>query len=132
MFYQKIAYADRKIIQKINSISSEYNLNFSDLRVFSYLSKTKDCNISSICAYYDLDRALLSRTINKLKQMKLIHISKNEDKREKIISLSTKAKEIYFDINIKLQAFDETLLSPLNSDEKYMLFNLLDKINKNL
>lgn len=85
-----------------------------------------------ICEHYKIDKAMLSRIISKLKKLELIKYLQAEDKREKIISLSEKGKEIYLKINEVIRKYEKEILADLNTKDREKLLELLDCINNKL
>lgn len=132
MFFQKIAYANRKILCKVNDILNLYGLNTSDWRVFLYLSMHQSSNITLICEFYEIDRAILSRNVAKLEKLGFLEFLSPDDKREKFITLSTKGKEVFFDANIKIRRYESEVFSVLTKEEKDLFLKLVDSINHNL
>lgn len=132
MFFQKITYMHRKIIQKVNEILKPYQLNTSDWRVFMYLSIYQNSNLSSISDFYNMDKAILSRNVSKLEKLGFLEFLSSNDKREKLITLSSKGKEIFFDINILIRKYEKTILSTICKDDEEKLFKLIDIINDSL
>lgn len=132
MFFQKIALLHRKMIYKINEILKPFHLNTSDWRVFLYLSQVEQSSLIQICEFYSIDKAILSRNVAKLHKFDFIIFLESQDKREKIISLSPKGKEIYFKINFLIRTYESKILEDLNTKEKQELNHIIDKINLNL
>lgn len=119
-------------MQKINEILKPYSLNTSDWRVFVYLSINKNSNLSSISEFYNMDKAILSRNVSKLKKLGFLEFLSSNDKREKLITLSAKGKEIFFDINILIRKYEKEVLSSIGKDDEEKLFKLIDIINDTL
>lgn len=132
MFFKKITYANRKIVSKLNEILKPFNINATDWRIFAYLSSTKSASLSEICEFYQMDKALTSRICKKLENLDYIEFSTSNDKREKIISLSLKGKELYFDAHILISEYEKQVSMDLDYAEFGMFINILDKINKKL
>ncbi|MBT0879417.1 MULTISPECIES: MarR family transcriptional regulator [unclassified Campylobacter] len=132
MFFKKITYANRKIISKVNEILKPFNINATDWRVFYYLSSTKSASLSEICEFYQMDKAIASRICKKLEKANYLEISSSNDKREKIISLSLKGKELFFDANILISNYEKQICDDLDYAEFGLFINMLDKINKKL
>ena len=132
MFLKKIIILNRKIINNINEILNPFGINATDWRIFVYLSDKDSSTLSEISNFYQMDKAITSRISSKLLKLELIEFTKSNDKREKIISLSTKGKELYFDASIKISNFEKKLTKNLDIMQKSIFINILDEINKKL
>lgn len=132
MFLKKIIALNRKIINNINEILNPFGINATDWRIFVYLSEKDNSTLSEISNFYQMDKAITSRTSSKLLKLELIEFNQSNDKREKIISLSTKGKELYFDASIKISNFEKKLTKNLDIMQKSIFINILDEINKKL
>ncbi|WP_044598917.1 hypothetical protein [Campylobacter peloridis] len=75
---------------------------------------------------------MLSRIVSKLKKQAYIEFLQAEDKREKIITLSPRGKEIYFDANVRIRQYEKEILDILKQDDQDKLLKLLDYINEKI
>lgn len=75
---------------------------------------------------------MLSRVVSKLAKLEYIEFLKADDKREKIITLSAKGKEIYFDANVRIRQYEKEILDILKQDDQDKLLKLLDYINEKI
>ncbi|TKX28108.1 hypothetical protein CQA38_09100 [Campylobacter sp. MIT 12-5580] len=132
MFFQKIALMHRKIVYNVNKILKPFGLSLSDWRVFLYLSHTKSTALVPICEFYDLDKAMLTRSVSKLHKLGFIEFLEAEDKREKIITLSASGKAIYYDINFCIREYEAKILADINAKDKEFFIQIIDKINQKL
>lgn len=132
MFFQKIAIMQRKIVYNINQILKPFGLSVGDWRVFLYLSRTKSSALAPICEFYEVDKAVLTRIATRLYKLGFIEFLESDDRREKIIALSAKGKEAYYDISFCIREYENKVLCDIKSDEKDLLLQMIDKINHNL
>ncbi|WP_280642222.1 MarR family winged helix-turn-helix transcriptional regulator [Campylobacter ornithocola] len=109
-----------------------FGLKSSDWRVFVYLNHHQNSTLAPICEFYQMDKAILSRVVSKLGKLGYIEFLKANDKREKIITLSAKGKEVYFDANFCIRQYEKEILGILNSQDQEKLLKLLDYINKKI
>lgn len=79
-----------------------------------------------------MDKALLSRAVSKLAKLGYIDFLKSDDKREKIITLSTNGMKVYHDANIYIREYEKEILSILNIQDQEKLLKLLDYINEKI
>ncbi|HEC1728249.1 TPA: winged helix DNA-binding protein [Campylobacter lari] len=132
ILFQKITYTNRKILYKVNEILKPFGLKSSDWRVFVYLNQHGYSTLAPICEFYQMDKAILSRVVSKLTKLEYIEFLKADDKREKIITLSAKGKEIFFDANVCIRKYEKEILDILDEQDQEVLLKLLDYINEKI
>ncbi|RKO65456.1 hypothetical protein CKA54_01165 [Campylobacter sp. P255] len=96
------------------------------------MSYHQNSALAPICEYYQMDKALLSRAVSKLAKLGYIDFLKSDDKREKIITLSTNGMKVYHDANIYIREYEKEILSILNIQDQEKLLKLLDYINEKI
>ncbi|EFB0442004.1 winged helix DNA-binding protein, partial [Campylobacter lari] len=116
----------------VNEILKPFGLKSSDWRVFVYLSHHQNSTLAPICEFYQMDKAILSRVVSKLTKLEYIEFLKADDKREKIITLSAKGKEIFFDANVCIRKYEKEILDILDEQDQEVLLKLLDYINEKI
>ncbi|HIA7121909.1 MarR family winged helix-turn-helix transcriptional regulator [Campylobacter lari] len=132
ILFQKITYTNRKILYQVNEILKPFGLKSSDWRVFVYLNQHGYSTLSPICEFYQMDKAMLSRVVSKLVKLEYIEFLKADDKREKIITLSAKGKEIFLDANAYIRKYERNILDILDVKDQERLLKLLDYINEKI
>ncbi|MCV3482031.1 hypothetical protein L8X36_00625 [Campylobacter sp. CNRCH_2014_0184h] len=85
-----------------------------------------------MCEFYQMDKAILSRVVSKLAKLEYIEFLKADDKREKIITLSAKGKEIFLDANACIRKYERNILDILDVKDQERLLKLLDYINEKI
>ncbi|EAI7260604.1 winged helix-turn-helix transcriptional regulator [Campylobacter lari] len=132
ILFQKITYTNRKILYQVNEILKPFRLKSSDWRVFVYLNQHGYSTLAPICEFYQMDKAMLSRVVSKLAKLEYIEFLEADDKREKIITLSAKGKEIFLDANAYIRKYERNILDILDVKDQERLLKLLDYINEKI
>ncbi|EAJ5672876.1 winged helix-turn-helix transcriptional regulator [Campylobacter lari] len=132
ILFQKIIYTNRKILYQVNEILKPFGLKSSDWRVFVYLNQHGYSTLAPICEFYQMDKAMLSRVVSKLAKLEYIEFLEADDKREKIITLSAKGKEIFLDANAYIRKYERNILDILDVKDQERLLKLLDYINEKI
>ncbi|EAI4297472.1 winged helix DNA-binding protein [Campylobacter lari] len=132
ILFQKITYTNRKILYQVNEILKPFGLKSSDWRVFVYLNQHDCSTLAPICEFYQMDKAILSRVVSKLAKLEYIEFLKADDKREKIITLSAKGKEVFLDANAYIRKYERNILDILDVKDQERLLKLLDYINEKI
>ncbi len=116
------------------SASGQYRKMFGvgivEWRVIALLAVEPETTANSVSNVIGLDKALVSRTVKKLKELEIITISKSEkDGRHQYLSLSPKGKALHDEILTVALERESKLLEVLSQDERELLISLLQKLN---
>ena len=116
------------------SASGQYRKMFGvgivEWRVIALLAVEPETTANSVSSVIGLDKALVSRTVKKLKELEIIIISKSEkDGRHQYLSLSPEGKALHDEILTVALERESKLLEVLSQDERELLISLLQKLN---
>ncbi len=108
-------------------------MKLSPNEVIVLTSLEKICNASEIAENYNVSKALISRSVKRLKNLELIEVSISVvDKREQILTLTDKGREVA-DVAFKaIDSFMAQAYADFSDDEKEVLTALLSKMLFNL
>ena len=122
----------RKIALKLTKIYDEALID-TGIKVTQYnllknIEKISTPNIKNLAIATQLDRSTLTRNIKKLQRMKLVFLKFGEDKRNKILSLTSHGKQILIKANIAWESIQDKVSKNLGEDKK----NIFDLTIKNI
>ena len=102
--------------------------------VFIFIGKAEGkITQQTVADYMRMDKAAMVRIIDYLQNEKLItKKTNNENRREFILKLSTKGKQVLKKLDKKMEVLHGKVFDGMNTTEKKMLFQLLEKISYNL
>ena len=121
--------------KQINADLEKDNLTFSQTTILMFIIMNKDKKINQriIEQEFNLSNPTVTGILNRLEKKDFIkRINDISDKRRKNIIPNKKAYEFIKTLEIKKQQMEENMLKDISKDEKDILFNILEKINKNL
>ena len=122
----------RQIALKLTKIYDEALID-TGIKVTQYsllnnIEKIGTPNIKNLAIATQLDRSTLTRNLEKLERMKLVFLKFGDDKRNKILSLTSHGKQILIKANIAWEIIQDKVSKNLGEDKK----NIFDLTIKNI
>ncbi|MDA0764433.1 MAG: MarR family winged helix-turn-helix transcriptional regulator [Proteobacteria bacterium] len=122
----------RQIALKLTKIYDEALID-TGIKVTQYsllknIEKIDTPNIKNLAIATQLDRSTLARNLEKLERMKLVFLKFGDDKRNKILSLTSHGKQILIKANIAWEIIQDKVSKNLGEDKK----NIFDLTIKNI
>ncbi len=122
----------RQIALKLTKIYDEALID-TGIKVTQYsllknIEKNGTPNIKNLAIATQLDRSTLARNLEKLERMKLVFLKFGDDKRNKILSLTSHGKQILIKANIAWEIIQDKVSKNLEEDKK----NIFDLTIKNI
>ena len=122
----------RQIALKLTKIYDEVLID-TGIKVTQYsllnnIEKIGTPNIKNLAIATQLDRSTLARNLEKLERMKLVFLKFGDDKRNKILSLTSHGKQILIKANIAWEIIQDKVSKNLGEDKK----NIFDLTIKNI
>ena len=122
----------RQIALKLTKIYDEALID-TGIKVTQYsllknIEKIGTPNIKNLAIATQLDRSTLTRNLEKLERMKLVFFKFGDDKRNKILILTSHGKQILIKANIAWESIQDKVSKNLGEDKK----NIFDLSIKNI
>ena len=122
----------RQIALKLTKIYDEALID-TGIKVTQYsllknIEKIGTPNIKNLAIATQLDRSTLARNLEKLERMKLVFLKFGDDKRNKILKLTSHGKQILIKANIAWETIQDKVSKNLEEDKK----NIFDLTIKNI
>ncbi|NOU50127.1 winged helix-turn-helix transcriptional regulator [Pseudoalteromonas sp. JBTF-M23] len=107
----------------------EAGLTVPQWRVIAHLAQQKTCSAKRLCDLAEIDKSTMSRAVKQLTDKQLIELCADpNDKRAKLLSLTTQGEALYAQLSPKALKWEEALLVELSNDERTLLRSVMDKI----
>ncbi|MEW9676698.1 MarR family transcriptional regulator [Lentibacillus sp. L22] len=119
----------RYIAKEMNNLLREYGLYASQWSIIYCLEKFGSMTQTEIWKYLNVEAPTVTRTITRLENNGWIIRTQGNDKRERVIALTSDAKDKFATIHQKMDRLEESMLASFTSEEKADLQQLLLKIN---
>ena len=122
----------RQIALKLTKIYDEALID-TGIKVTQYsllknIEKIGTPNIKNLAIATQLDSSTLVRNLKKLERMKLVFLKFGDDKRNKILGLTSRGKQILIKANIAWEIIQDKVSKNLGEDKK----NIFDLTIKNI
>ena len=126
----RIARTANKINQTITTLLSEDGIAIEQRILLEILASCDKANQTTLATMLNKSTATISRTLDSLeKKGFIVKKSIKGDKRVNVIEVSSSGKAILESTEAKVIAFRTNLTQKLTSEEKELLFSLLDKLS---
>ncbi len=126
----RIARTANKINQTITSILSEDGIAPEQRILLEILTSCDQANQTTLATMLNKSATTISRTLDSLEKKDfIVKKSIKGDKRVNVIEVTEHGKAILESTEAKVIAFRETLAQKLTSEEKELLFLLLEKLS---
>ena len=124
----------RQIALKLTKIYDEAlidtGINVTQYSLLKNIEKIGTPNIKNLAIAAQLDRSTLARNLEKLERMKLVFLKFGDDKRNKILSLTSHGKQILIKANIAWENIQDKVSKNLGKDKKNIFHLTITNINE--
>jgi MarR family transcriptional regulator for hemolysin len=131
MIYQ-LYQTPRLYTKTLNNELREMGIYTSEWSVLSIIGQHKIVAQSDLVKYLEVEPAAISKTMSKLEKKGIIERKFLKDKREKYISMTPRAEELYQELREKVLEHRRLALSNMTESERIQLYILLKKVHANL
>jgi DNA-binding MarR family transcriptional regulator len=106
-----------------------YGLGVPEWRVLAHLGQYAPIAARDIAAHSRMHKTKVSRAVAELEQLGfVVRAGSDQDRREELLSLSSKGKAAYADLAPKAADFARHLLDDLNTTERRALDSAIDRL----
>lgn len=118
-------FAERKL--------KEFDLSFGEQVIIMFLSTHENVNQDTISKTYMIDKGMIAKTLNRLEQKGFVMRKQNPDnRRENIISLTQKGREILNNMGLILKEWNEILYEGMSREDIACVKRLTGKMAENV
>lgn len=111
----------------------EYDLTFGEQIIVMFLSANENVNQDTISKTFIIDKGMVAKTLNKLELKGFIMRKQNpNNKRENIISLTQKGKDILVNMSAVLIEWNEILYDGMSKEDIATVKRLTGKMVENV
>ncbi|WP_298829375.1 MarR family transcriptional regulator [uncultured Planococcus sp.] len=128
LLFHEIHQKSRLSIKEVNEALKEFELYSSQWSILFCLKQFGSMTQKEIWQYMNVEAPTVTRTIVRLEESGWIFRREGQDKRERIVQLSTFAEQKMPAIENRIRQAEERLVSGLSNEEQDQLIVLLRKI----
>lgn len=109
----------------------QFGMQPLDGKILMFL-RDNQCTQEDICAYFDMDKGRIARTLSELEEKELVRRHVNEkNKRQKLVSLTDRGDQVLGEICRIFRKWDEICFAGFTSNEREMHLNFARRIAEN-
>jgi DNA-binding MarR family transcriptional regulator len=130
--YQLVHLANKVSDNFAQVYKQEANLTTPQWRVMAHLARGS-FSAKQLCEFARIDKSTISRAIKQLEERKYIELKTDlNDKRSKVLNLTTKGLEVYERLSVLAQEWERGLMQSLTEHEQTTLKQVLAKLNTSI
>ncbi|MFD2629925.1 MarR family winged helix-turn-helix transcriptional regulator [Oceanobacillus kapialis] len=118
----------RYTVKELNARLKQFDLYASQWAIIYCLDSFGTMTQTEIWRYLNIEAPTVTRTLVRMEKAGWVIRKQGEDKRERIIELTSNALEKIPSIKKSVESFDHEMLSDLSQQEKNQLYMLLSKM----
>lgn len=118
----------RVLTKELNEELQRHGLFHSQWSILYCIRKNGPMAISAISKYFNVEAPTISRTVTRLEQLGWVERQEGEDKREKIVSLTERARNDLKEISESVVRFELEVVNRISEEEQEILRTLLTKL----
>lgn len=131
-FFNAYSSVHRPLTNHLNRILEKHDLSSSYWRVLRILEKTNTITFGEISDALYIEKPAVTKVIKKLVTLNIVEIHRGQDKREKLVTLTTDGKEKVAVIRAELNPFLELAIDGVSQDQLLNAIEVLELIQKNI
>ncbi len=79
-----------------------------------------------------VEKPTVTRTINRLEELGYVEHIPGKDKREKRMQLSESGKQVYQDVRVTIDRYEQEILEGITEQEQIEAIRIMEEIRKNI
>ena len=131
LFHQLIL-TYRPFETQLNEKLATHHLHRTEWSILYYLVTSESMTLVEIAKLLSVEKPNVTRTMKGLAERGYVEAKTGQDKREKHMIVTTKGMEIYNEIRITVDAFEQQMLAGIPEDEQLAFIQTMQKIRGNL
>ncbi|WP_102693494.1 MarR family winged helix-turn-helix transcriptional regulator [Rummeliibacillus pycnus] len=131
LFYQLIL-TYRPFETRLNERLAKHDLHRTEWSILYYLVTSESMTLVEMARLLSVEKPNITRTMKSLVERGYIETKTGKDKREKHMIVTAKGIEIYNQIRITVDEFEQQMLVGIPEEEQLAFIHTMQKIRENL
>lgn len=131
-FFQQYLLLHRPLTSKLNELLSEYGLSYSLWQIIFHVKNNGPSTLATISDHFNIERPSVTRGVQRLEEKQLVEQISGQNKREKIIQLTTSGEKTYQSCRKKITALEYRIMEGIPEEELNIAFQLLPKLRQSI
>jgi DNA-binding MarR family transcriptional regulator len=116
----------------LNVHLAEHNLYRAQWTILYFLANNGTATLVELSQYMSVEKPTVTRTINRLEEMGYVEHIPGKDKREKRMQLSESGKQVYQDVRVTIDQYEQEILQGISENEQMEAIRIMGEIQKNI
>ncbi|MNN78859.1 putative HTH-type transcriptional regulator [compost metagenome] len=122
----------RPYINKLNEVLSPFNLSSPYWFIMFRIVNEGPQTISDISIRQNVEKPTITKMVQRLSELGYVEAVPGDDKRTKFIQLTDKGREIFDQVQHKLDVFQSNLAEDMSEDEQLLVARALENIRRKI
>ncbi|MEK4801180.1 MULTISPECIES: MarR family transcriptional regulator [Oceanobacillus] len=131
-FFHKLILLYRPFENRLNEQLNKHQLHRAQWTVLYYLYNNGSATNVEISHYQGVEKPTITRTVSRLEELGYVEQIPGKDKREKRMKLTEIGMNIYEDVRVTIDQFEESILKGITEEERLEAVRIMDVIRNNI
>lgn len=131
-FFRSYVKLYRPLVNQLNKKLLHYDLYNAQWTILSLLSREGEMTSAEIAEEQMIEKPSVTKVVKRLHEIGYLDVTQGQDKREKLLKLSSEGERITREIQAELLPFYEHILAGIPEEEIKAAKQLLDQAYENL
>lgn len=122
----------RPFENRLNVLLAEHQIQRAQWTILYYLSNFGNATLVELSHYQSVEKPTVTRTVNRLEELGLIEQVPTKDKREKRIQLTERGQQLYKEVRVTIDKFEQDILTGISEKEQLEAIRIMSAIRNNV
>ncbi|MFT4415583.1 MarR family winged helix-turn-helix transcriptional regulator [Fredinandcohnia humi] len=122
----------RPFENRLNTELSKHQLYRAQWSILYYIVNFGAPTLVELSQYLGVEKPTVTRTITKLEDLGYVEQMPGKDKREKRMQLTSLGKQVYVNVRVAVNEFEQEILKGVTEKEQLEVIRIMETIRNNL
>ncbi|PLS03781.1 MarR family transcriptional regulator [Neobacillus cucumis] len=122
----------RPFENRLNVHLAEHQLYRAQWTILYYLANKGPATLVEVSQYMGVEKPTVTRTMSRLEELGYVEHVPGKDKREKRMQLSVVGKQVYTDVRVTIDQFEQEILEGITEQEQIEMIRIMENIRNNI
>lgn len=131
-FFHQLLMLYRPFENRLNVHLAEHQLYRAQWTILYYLAHNGSVTLVELSHYMGVEKPTVTRTMSRLEELGYVEHVPGKDKREKRMQLSEAGKQVYKDVRVTIDDYEQAILEGITEQEQMETIRIMEEIRKNI
>ena len=131
-FFHQLLMLYRPFENRLNELLGKHRLQRAQWTILYYLFNFDSATLVELSVYQGVEKPTITRTINRLEEQGNVQQVPTKDKREKKMKLTDLGREVYKDVRVTIDQFEQEALSGISREEQLEIIRVMGEIRNKI